>query len=318
MGHIVQTKAGSYRANWRDAAGRQRAKTFRTKREAAAYLADVETSLNRGSYVDPHAGRRALRRLRASAGSLRGTTRSPRRRGTPRSCAITSCRDGAARRSAKIDHLAVQQWVTELGAQLSPATVTECFRLTSAGHADGHAGQTHRTQPVRRCPAHQAAAHGHRRPGYRPARAGHAAAARGAVAVPGAGRVGRRDGPAVGRVRRPALGCPRPGRGHRARCPGRGRGVRSRDGQAVSEVASWPAGRAAAGVRRRAARRARRLYADGSASCSRRGPARHSGAGRSALASGGRRWSGQACSARSSRSARTDIWPVGWTETGTS
>ncbi len=74
--------------------------------------------------------------------------------------------------------------------------------------------------------------------------------------VPGARRVGRRDGPAVGRVRRPALGCRRPGRGHRARRPGRGRGVRTRDGQAVPEVASWPAGRAAAGVRRRAARRA--------------------------------------------------------------
>jgi hypothetical protein len=34
MGHIVPTPAGGYRANWRDAAGRQRAKTFSTKRDA--------------------------------------------------------------------------------------------------------------------------------------------------------------------------------------------------------------------------------------------------------------------------------------------
>jgi len=32
----------------------------------------------------------------------------------------------------KIDHLAIQQWVTELGTRLPPATVAECHRLTSA------------------------------------------------------------------------------------------------------------------------------------------------------------------------------------------
>src|SRR5437763_13588410 len=57
MAHIVPTAAGGYRANWRDAAGRQRAKTFPTKREAKAYLAEVETAATRGLYVDPHAGR---------------------------------------------------------------------------------------------------------------------------------------------------------------------------------------------------------------------------------------------------------------------
>jgi integrase len=131
MGHIVQTPAGGYRANWRDAAGRQRAKTFRTKRDAAAYIAEVETSLNRGSYVDPHAGRvrfgdYARRWLAARNNEI-----------------TTAARDASIMRNhvvprwgsaplAKIEHLAVQQWVTELGAQLSPATVTECFRLTSA------------------------------------------------------------------------------------------------------------------------------------------------------------------------------------------
>jgi integrase len=57
MGHVVTTPAGSFRANWRDPAGRQRAKTFPTKKAAKAFLTEVESAKNRGSYVDPGAGR---------------------------------------------------------------------------------------------------------------------------------------------------------------------------------------------------------------------------------------------------------------------
>src|SRR5262245_62014529 len=57
MGHIVKTPAGSYRANWRDATGKQKAKSFRTKKEATLYLAQVESALGTGTYVDPQAGR---------------------------------------------------------------------------------------------------------------------------------------------------------------------------------------------------------------------------------------------------------------------
>jgi integrase len=131
MGHIIQTPAGGYRANWRDAAGRQRAKTFRTKREAGAYLAEVETTLNRGRYVDPHAGR------------IRFADYARRWLAARNDEITTAARDASIMRNhvvprwgstplAKIDHLAAQQWVTELGETLSPATVTECFRLTSA------------------------------------------------------------------------------------------------------------------------------------------------------------------------------------------
>lgn len=56
MGHIVKTPAGTFRANWRDPSGRQRAKTFRTRKEAAAYLAATEATVSQGTYVDPSAG----------------------------------------------------------------------------------------------------------------------------------------------------------------------------------------------------------------------------------------------------------------------
>ena len=53
MGHVVKTAAGNFRANWRDAAGTQRAKTFNTKREANSFLAEVESSLRRRSAGSP-------------------------------------------------------------------------------------------------------------------------------------------------------------------------------------------------------------------------------------------------------------------------
>jgi hypothetical protein len=51
MGHIIRTQAGTYRASWRDETGRQKAKPFRTKKEASGFLALVEwfvASLTRG------------------------------------------------------------------------------------------------------------------------------------------------------------------------------------------------------------------------------------------------------------------------------
>jgi len=130
MGHIVPTPSGGFRANWRDAAGRQRAKTFPAKREAAAYLAEVETALNRGGYVDPHAGRikfgdYAERWLAARNDEI---TTAARDRSIMRVHVVP--RWGSTPLN-KIDHLAVQQWVTDLGRGLSPATVTECHRITS-------------------------------------------------------------------------------------------------------------------------------------------------------------------------------------------
>lgn len=130
MGHIVRTDAGTWRANWRDAAGRQKAKTFPTKKSAAAFLAETVTALNHGAYVDPHAGRQRFgpyatrwlaarnheRTTAARDGSIMGVHVLPRWEAVPLS---------------KIDHLAVQAWVTELGGRLAPASVGACFRLFS-------------------------------------------------------------------------------------------------------------------------------------------------------------------------------------------
>ena len=130
MGFIRKTPAGRHRACWRDPAGRQRSKTFRTKREANAFLAEVESALNRGTYIAPDAGRVRFADYAARWLAARNDEKA------------TAARDASIMRNhvlprwgalplAKIEHSAVQAWVTNLGERLSPATVAECHRLTS-------------------------------------------------------------------------------------------------------------------------------------------------------------------------------------------
>ena len=128
MGHVVKTPAGTYRANWRDAAGRQKAKTFRTKKEASLFLVETEASVARGTYVDPHAGRIRFGEYAERRLTARNTQRS------------TSARDLSLMRNhvlpawattpiGKVDHLAVQRWVTDLGY---PAFACICQQVPSA------------------------------------------------------------------------------------------------------------------------------------------------------------------------------------------
>ncbi|XTZ16506.1 tyrosine-type recombinase/integrase [Micromonospora echinospora] len=130
MGFVRKTPAGRHRACWRDPAGQQRSKTFRTKREANAFLAEVESALNRGTYVAPDAGRL---RFGDSADKWLANRNDEK---------ATAARDASIMRNhvvprwgtiplAKIEHSAVQGWITTLGERLSPATVHECYRLAS-------------------------------------------------------------------------------------------------------------------------------------------------------------------------------------------
>lgn len=61
---------GTYRARYRDAAGREHAKHFARKVDAQRWLDQVTASIVRGDYVDPREGRITLR---ADAGGWRKT-----------------------------------------------------------------------------------------------------------------------------------------------------------------------------------------------------------------------------------------------------
>ena len=130
MPGIRKTPAGSWRASFRDPSGRQVSKTFKTKREAAAFLAQVSTARTTGIYVSPHAGR-----------VLFGD-HARKWMATWNAEATTTARDASVMRNhvlakweswplGKIDHLAVQGWITDLGDRLAPATLVQCRRLMS-------------------------------------------------------------------------------------------------------------------------------------------------------------------------------------------
>jgi hypothetical protein len=196
MGYVTKTKAGHFRANWRDAASRLRAKTFHTKREANAFLAEVEARLSRGTYVDPHAGRRRFGDYAERWLAARHNE------------ATTMARDGSIMRNhvidrwgstpiGKIDHLAVQAWVTELGTRLAPATVAECHRLLSATLRAAVRDRYISANPCDgiKLPARRK---GHRRSDDHQGGTDRQAPSGGARPVPSLGRSRRRHGAAMG------------------------------------------------------------------------------------------------------------------------
>lgn len=131
MGWIVVTAAGRYRVNWRDPAGRQRAKTLRTKRDAKSFLAQVEADSARGTYVDPHAGQRALLRDFAAEwldGRTVEVTTDERTRSILRAHVLPRWGDWPL---SRIDHTSVQRWVRELSEIRAPATVAKCVNTLS-------------------------------------------------------------------------------------------------------------------------------------------------------------------------------------------
>ncbi|WP_433793057.1 tyrosine-type recombinase/integrase [Actinoplanes sp. CA-252034] len=131
MGHVISTPSGNWRANWRDPSGKQKAKTFKTKKAANAHLAEVESSKHRGTYVDPDAGK--VRFAEFAARWLLGREVEARTAERTMSLLRTHLvpRWGALQ-LAQIDYMSVQEWVVELGTRLAPPTVSKCYGLLKA------------------------------------------------------------------------------------------------------------------------------------------------------------------------------------------
>lgn len=131
MGFNDKTPEGRYRAYFRDPSGKQRSKTFRLKKDATTFLAEIETSKTRGAYVSPHAGRMAFG---AHAAEWMATwnveiTTAARDRSIMQTHVLPRWGDVPL---SKIDHLSLQAWATDLGTRRSRATVVEALRLASA------------------------------------------------------------------------------------------------------------------------------------------------------------------------------------------
>lgn len=82
FGTVRQLPSGRWQARYRDQSGTMRSapSTFKTKREAFAYLSEVETDLRRGTWLDPERGKVLFEELvlnwRASRPNLRESTKA--------------------------------------------------------------------------------------------------------------------------------------------------------------------------------------------------------------------------------------------------
>lgn len=130
MGHVSRTPAGKFRANWRDPAGAQRAKTFATKREANAYLAQIETAKNGGTYVSPTAGKVLFSDHAKEWMTARRTaeTTTERDRSVMRTHVLAQWGMWPL---GRIDEMSVQKWITGLAGRRSHAVASKCLQLTS-------------------------------------------------------------------------------------------------------------------------------------------------------------------------------------------
>jgi integrase len=130
VGFIRKTPAGAFRACWREPSGRQRSKTFKTKREASAFLAETESALSKGSYVDPNAGR--LRFGDFAARWLASREVEARTAERTLSALRTHVLPQWGRWPlSKIDHMAVQEWVSALVRRRARGTVIRCHSTLS-------------------------------------------------------------------------------------------------------------------------------------------------------------------------------------------
>jgi integrase len=125
----IEKKSAGYQARWREANGRQRARTFARKVDADRFLATVTVDTARGAYIDPDAGRvtvEAFAREWAGSQPWRESTRASRE--TVIEHQIVPVFGRAELRAVRPSD--VQAWVGRLSASgLAASTVGTYFRV---------------------------------------------------------------------------------------------------------------------------------------------------------------------------------------------
>jgi integrase len=132
VSNIAKRPDGSWRARYRDAAGREHARHFARKIDAARWLDEVTAAVVRGDYVDPKLGRVTVAdwsaRWIATKANLKPSTRA-RYSGILSSHILPTW---GPVRLVDVTHADVQAWVSRLVASgLSPASVHKIHRVLS-------------------------------------------------------------------------------------------------------------------------------------------------------------------------------------------
>ena len=131
MGFVDKTPEGRYRAYFRDPAGKRRIQDFPHEADATAFLAEVENLQEPRNLVSPHAGRLLFgehaRRWMATWNTE--ATAAAKDRSIMETHVLPRWGDVPL---GSIDHLGLQEWITELSTRRKPATVGLVLRLAGA------------------------------------------------------------------------------------------------------------------------------------------------------------------------------------------
>ena len=120
---IEQKPNGRYLARWREVDGRQRARTFATKRDARTFLATVTVDTMQGQYVAPDAGRGTFANFAEEWGAAQDWSPSTRAAFAAALKRITA-RLGEGRRLDQIDELALANLRKSLVDSYARSTAT--------------------------------------------------------------------------------------------------------------------------------------------------------------------------------------------------
>ncbi len=128
MASVNRRASGSWRARYRDAAGKEHARHFDRKADAERWLDAQCGTLVQGTWVDPQLGRTTVRQYAEQwhpVQMVRPTTLAMRER----TLRLHVYPGMGERRLASLRRLDLQSWVAELSCSRGPAVVHQAYSL---------------------------------------------------------------------------------------------------------------------------------------------------------------------------------------------
>lgn len=132
MAYIEKRAKERWKARYRAPDGRERSQTFSRKVDAERFLAEIAVAKNRGTWVDPRAGKRPFGEWAAECYAARVDLRESSRARDEGYLRLHVLPYFETMPLARIERREVQEWISKLSAKgLAPATVRACHRLLS-------------------------------------------------------------------------------------------------------------------------------------------------------------------------------------------
>ncbi|MDQ0212652.1 tyrosine-type recombinase/integrase [Arthrobacter bambusae] len=128
MASIQKRENGSWRARYRDAAGKEHARHFTRKVDAQRWLDEVTASVVTGRYVDPKAGKMTFAQWFEQWAAAQVWARGTKLK-AEQALAVATFRDHQIR---AILPSQVQAWIKGMSTRLAPATVKVYYNLISS------------------------------------------------------------------------------------------------------------------------------------------------------------------------------------------